>query len=176
MDLVLMGLRGSGKSTLGRRLASTYRLRFVDLDERTPGLLGVRSVSEAWTKHGEAAFREAEVRALRAVIAEDPDILALGGGTPMAPGVRGLVSGLKSESDARSRVVYLRADAPVLRERLAGKMAGRPSLTGGDPLGEIEAVLAVRDPVYCALADQVIDVGELNEDESLALLVGILGL
>src|SRR3954471_181193 len=103
MNLVLMGLRGSGKSTLGRRLASKYRLRFVDLDERTPGYLGVRSVSEAWTKYGESSFREAELRALRAVIAEEPNILALGGGTPMAPGAEEVVRGLKNPSDTFSR-------------------------------------------------------------------------
>src|SRR3954471_2792839 len=105
MNLVLMGLRGSGKSTLGRRLASKYRLRFVDLDERTPGYLGVRSVSEAWTRYGEAPFRQAEVRALRAVIGEDPEIVALGGGTPLASGGEQLVRGLRSPSDARSRLV-----------------------------------------------------------------------
>src|SRR5262245_23946845 len=65
MDLVLMGLRGSGKTTLGQRLADRYELRFVDLDRRTPGEFGVRTVAEAWAKYGEAAFREAEVRALR---------------------------------------------------------------------------------------------------------------
>jgi shikimate kinase len=175
MNLILMGLRGSGKSTLGHRLAAKHRLHFVDLDQRTPGYLGERTAAEAWLKYGEASFREAELRALHAAIAEEPDILALGGGTPMASGAEEVVRGLKSPSDTFSRLVYLRASAPVLRARLEGKMAGRPSLTGGDPLEEIENVLAVRDPVYRALADEVVEVGELTEHEALLALDQILG-
>ena len=170
-----MGLRGSGKTTLGERLASLHRLRFVDLDRRTPALLGLRSPAEAWAAYGEAAFRENEVLALRQSIAEDPDILALGGGTPLAPGAGAIIRGLRSPSPVRPRLVYLRAPAEVLRERLAGSdMAARPSLTGGDPLEEIGAVLAARDPVYCALADEVLEVGDLTEREALEALRRIL--
>jgi shikimate kinase len=176
MELVLLGLRGSGKTTLGRTLAELRRVSFVDLDERTPRLLGAGSVAEAWARCGEAAFREAEVRALREVIEEDSGILALGGGTPMAPGAEELIRSLKVQGPDPGwpRVVYLRAPAPALRSRLQGAMEGRPSLTGADPLEEIEAVLAARDPLYCDLADRALEVGGLSEHEALEALAGIL--
>jgi len=174
MDLVLMGLRGSGKTTLGERLALRHRLQFVDLDRRTPGLLGLGSVADAWSTYGEALFREKEVEALRAVIAEDPNILALGGGTPLAPGAEPLIKSLKSPAPNRSRLVYLRATARALRRRLGPQgMQGRPSLTGRDPLDEIEEVLAARDPLYRALADEVLEVGDLSEREALDALTAI---
>jgi shikimate kinase len=174
MKLVLMGLRGSGKSTLGGRLASERGLRFIDLDERTPGELGARTVAEAWALFGEPAFREAEVRALRAAIADDPGILALGGGTPTAPGAAEIIRGFKGHAGA-ARVVYLRASAAVLSARLrASGMAGRPSLTGADPIGEVAAVLAARDPLYMSLADAVVDVGGKSEGEALADLAVLL--
>src|ERR1043165_9252875 len=133
-----MGLRGSGKTTLGEKLAARYRLRFVDLDRRTPGLLGLRDVAEAWAKYGEAAFREAELRALRQVIAEDPEILALGGGTPTTPEAEGGVRGRKAAVPHVSPVVSLRARAVVLQERLrVGGTSNRPSLTGCDPVEEV---------------------------------------
>lgn len=177
MHLVLMGLRGSGKSMLGARLAARHRLRFVDLDQRTPGILGVRSVAEAWNRYGEAAFREAEVAALREVIDEDPEILALGGGTPMAPGGADLVRSLKEPAGAsRPRVVYLRADAATLARRLRESgVADRPSLTGTDPINEIAQVLAMRDPVYLALADAVVETGRLDLEGALRELDSMLG-
>lgn len=174
MKLVLMGLRGSGKSTLGGRLALEHGLRFIDLDERTPAVLGARTVAEAWARFGEPAFREAEVRALKAAIAEDPGVLALGGGTPTAPGAAEIIRGLKGQVGT-VRVVYLRASAAVLGARLrASGMAGRPSLTGADPIGEVAAVLAARDPLYVSLADVVVDVGGVSEQESLADLAALL--
>jgi shikimate kinase len=176
MDLVLIGLRGSGKSTLGERLAQRHKLRFVDLDVRTPAEFGVRSVAEAWATYGEAAFREAEVRALGRAIAEDPDILALGGGTPTAPGAEDMIRALRGPPGApRSRVVYLRAPAEVLAARLeAGGVTDRPSLTGEDPIREIGAVLAFRDPLYRDLADDIVEVGALSEREALQALAVIL--
>lgn len=172
-----MGLRGSGKTTLGERLAAKYRLSFVDLDRLTPGYLGARTVGEAWAKYGEAAFREAEVRALKQAIEEDPWILSLGGGTPTIPEARPLIRALKSASDTHSQVVYLRAPADVLAARLRGSgTKDRPSLTGADPIEEIAAVFALRDPLYSELADEVIEVGRMTPAEALHALDNILGL
>jgi len=171
MKLVLMGLRGSGKSTLGRMLAQRRGLRFVDLDARTPAILGSGSVAEAWARHGEAGFRVAEAAALRGVIQEDPDILALGGGTPTAPGAEQLIQELKGPPETSPRLVYLRATADQLADRIrAGGLLQRPSLTGTDPISEIEAVLAARDPLYRQLADAVVEVGDLDIAGALAAL------
>lgn len=165
--LALIGLRGSGKSTLGRQLAERLARPFIELDDLTPRVLGAASVAEAWSHHGEAEFRRAELIALREAMSRPGSITALGGGTPMAPGAADL---LRAERDAgRLRIAYLAAGASTLRARLeAGDMTQRPSLTGADPLVEIEAVLAVRDPVYRDLADAVIETEGRTPDAVLA--------
>jgi shikimate kinase len=161
VNLLLIGLRGSGKTTIGRLLADRSGVAwpggFLDLDDLTARHLGARSVGEAWAKHGEPAFRRAESEVLGSALGKDRQVIALGGGTPTSPGAAKL---LEAERRAgRARIVYLRADPEVLRARLsAADMSNRPSLTGGDPLAEIEAVFARRDQAYLDLADDVVDV------------------
>jgi shikimate kinase len=199
--LVLMGLRGSGKSTLGAIVASRLGRVFIDLDDRTPRLLRRASVAEAWSLDGEAAFRAAETQALRETLAADhatesaenvggtetrppgtsdasrsarPSeptrassriVLALGGGTPTAPGAADLLR--DHQSRRATTLVYLRASADELRRRLSlhGPGANRPSLTGAGALDEIEQVLARRDPLYASLADSIIDVAGKSQDQ-----------
>ncbi|MBL8963970.1 MAG: hypothetical protein JNK70_07865 [Phycisphaerae bacterium] len=161
--LILIGLRGSGKSTVGRLAADRLQGTFVDLDDVTPGILGRGTVAEAWRLDGQAAFRTAEAAALRRVIEDPPDVLALGGGTPTAPGAADLLT--QARGSGSVGVVYLRAGARELRRRLesagsgaeSGPGSNRPSLTGRPPLDEIEDVLAARDPIYLSLADVVIE-------------------
>jgi shikimate kinase len=153
--VILIGLRGSGKTTIGRLLAARLGVGLCDLDDVTVRVLGATSVAEAWRTRGEKAFREAEVKALAEALSTQSGVLALGGGTPMVAGALELIH---SAQAAGGQVVYLRATAPTLRARLEGKTGDRPSLTGADPLVEIDAVLAKRDPIYLKLADVVIDV------------------
>lgn len=165
MTLVLIGLRGSGKSTIGRAAGAALGWAFVDLDDLTPGVLGAASAGEALKTHGEAAFRDAEATALAGVLAAAEKnagrvVIALGGGTPTAPGVPELLRG------AGARAVYLRATPRTLRERLVHTdLRTRPSLTGRGVLAEIAAVFERRDGVYSALAAElgtVIDVDGLS--------------
>ncbi len=154
--IVLMGLRGSGKSTVGRLIAQQAVSRpFIDLDTRTAQLLGGATVREVWDQYGEAAFRRAEIQALTAALQEHAAVIALGGGTPTAPGAAEL---LRHERDSGfCEVIYLCASAATLRARLRlADNADRPSLTGADPLEEVEAVLAQRDGLYRSLASRVI--------------------
>ena len=154
----LLGLRASGKTTLGRALAERLGRRFVDLDDRTLGLLGDDTIAEAFRRAGEPAFRAAEVDALSRALDEDGVVLALGGGTPTAPGAEAMLR--DAQARGRAALVYLRCDPDVLRSRLraaGGAGVNRPSLTGGDPLDEIERVHAARDPLYRALADVVLE-------------------
>jgi shikimate kinase len=169
MNLILIGLRGSGKTTAGRLAADLLGRDFTDLDEETARLLNAPTVAEAWRERGEPAFRRAEVRALRSALARDRQIVALGGGTPTAPGACEL---LRAEQAAgRARVLYLWAPAAALRERLRGTdLASRPSLTGADPLTEIEHVLAQRDDLYRTVADLVITT-EAHSPDEVAMLV-----
>lgn len=169
-NILLIGLRGSGKSTLARLLGAKFDRPTLDLDDHTPRFLNETVVAEAFRKHGEAAFRAAETRALTEALKTPAQIIALGGGTPTAPGAADLI---RTEQRAgRALVVYLRADALTLRDRLAqADNTHRPSLTGKGVLEEIEEVLATRDPLYAALADVTIFVDQLNERAACADIV-----
>lgn len=157
MNLLLIGLRGAGKSTVGPALAERIGASFVDLDGESARVLGCTTVADAWRTHGQEAFRRAEATALRQALRRNRRVLALGGGTPTAPGAREAIEA--AQRLGKARVAYLRCAPAELRARLAGSGAGadRPSITGADPLEEIEAVFARRDPIYTALADLVVD-------------------
>jgi len=150
--LVLIGLRGSGKTTLRRALADRLGRAFVDLDDVTPEVLACQTVRSAFSDLGESAFRKGEVQALIRTLKEPPRVLALGGGTPTAPGAETILR--EARERGQIRIVYLRAGAHCLRDRLArADNADRPSLTGMGVLEEIEMVLAQRDPLYSSLSD-----------------------
>lgn len=159
MRVILMGLRGSGKTTVGRELARRRRVPFVDLDEVTPGLVGCATAGEALRSKGEAAFRDAEARALRETLASSPSacVLALGGGTPIAPGAADMLRGAMASGQAR--VTYLHASPTALRNRLSVDHAiERPSLTGRSVLDEIGEVYAKRDGLYRSIASAIVEV------------------
>ncbi len=167
-----MGLRGCGKTTAGRLLAARLKRPFVDLDDVTPRELGAATVAEAWTKHGEPAFRHAEVMALAKVLSREGQVIALGGGTPTAPAAPKLLE--QWADSGRAVIVYLRAPAEVLRERLrAASNTNRPSLTGLGVLEEIEGVMAVRDPVYRELAQYVVETGTSTPQETTEALASL---
>lgn len=170
--VILMGLRGSGKSTLGRALARAISLGFVDLDDRSPRLLGCNTAADAIRTKGLAAFRTAEAAALAEVLREardTPIVLALGGGTPTAPGA---ATELKDAAVARRAVIiYLHAEPKILRARLAKTdTSTRPSLTGDDMLDEIETVYLQRDPLYRTLASFIIDTDGQTEPDLVRLI------
>ena len=161
-QLILMGLRGSGKSTLGRALAASFDAPFTDLDERTAAHLGAPTAGEAFRRVGEPAFRIAEAEVLAKVLAkvpeearaETPHILALGGGTPTAPGAADLIARARREGHAY--VVFLDPPLEVLAARLRAETGDRPSLTGRGVVEEMEEIAARRRPLYAALADLVV--------------------
>jgi len=149
--LVLMGLRASGKSTLGAAAAQALGARFVDLDDRTREILGAATVRDAFRDAGEGRFRAAEANALAAALGEAPQVIALGGGTPTAPGARELLEAARGAG--RVYVVFLDLPLPLLAERLAAHEGDRPSLTGRGVVAELEVVAAARRPLYAALTD-----------------------
>ncbi|MCC7389967.1 MAG: AAA family ATPase [Phycisphaerales bacterium] len=173
--LVLMGLRGSGKSTLGRLVAGRLGWPFVDLDDVTVGLLGGPGVPEVWSRVGEAGFREAEALGLaERVLGAGRQVVALGGGTPTAPGAAEMLRA--AVGDGRIELVYLRGTPATLRERLEAQGAGdRPSLTGRGTLAEIESVFAARDELYRGLASRVVEIGGESVESLTALLVSVAG-
>jgi shikimate kinase len=170
--ILLIGLRGSGKSTLGRMLADRLGIGFEDLDALTLRAMGFDTVAGAWEAAGEGAFRAVEVAALAGAIgraATTGGVIALGGGTPMSLGAEAVIR------DAGAMVVYLRGEPAILRARLSdGPGDDRPSLTGADPLAEIDRVFRDRDGVYRAIADSVVELPAHEQpDQTLSRLVGL---
>jgi shikimate kinase len=156
VNALLIGLRGSGKTTIGRELAGRLNRPFVDLDERALATFAEASVSEVWSAHGEAAWRDAEASVLEAVLQETDQVVALGGGTPMIADARRRIESCQRAGEAR--VVYLHCDVKELARRLSRDVGDRPSLTGADPVDEIRTVLAAREMTFLELADVVQDV------------------
>lgn len=160
--IALLGLRGSGKSTVGRRLAGRLGLGFVDLDDLIPPRLGERTVADVFRNHGEPAFRAAERDALEGALAEPGRVLALGGGTPTAPGAEPL---LREAARRGTPLLYLRASPETLRARLSrDDDRSRPSLTGAGTIAEVESVFDIRDPLYRDLATLVLDTDGMSVD------------
>lgn len=185
-SILLMGLRASGKSTLGQLLATRLSRAFVDLDDVTAATLGCVDVPEAWARHGPEAFRKAETDALRDVLAHASShapsqpfshmghIIALGGGTPTAPGAEAV---LRNAVASRTiQLIYLRATPATLRARLASTdTSSRPSLTGDGVINEVQRVFDARDTLYQSLATNTINVDGLREPDVVEAIVAILG-
>lgn len=167
--IVLIGLRGSGKSTLGQRLAADIDRPFVDLDDRTAAALGHAAPGEALRAEGIEAFRNAEAAELTTALSEPASVLALGGGTPTAPGAAELIS--EHRRRGLAVVMYLRAEPTELASRLTKPGApDRPALVGDDPVSEIETLFGQRDPLYRDLADGVLHCGSCDEDSAFTML------
>jgi len=171
--ILLIGLRGSGKSTLGAHLATRLGVEFTDLDDLTLKNMGAHSVAQAWQSEGEPAFRKAEANALRQAIDQSIDggVIALGGGTPTAPGAEAIIR------EAPATTIYLRGVPALLRSRLpADDEPNRPSLTGASPTDEIERVFNARDPLYASIADHTIDLTAHEQpDATLQRCIGVFG-
>jgi shikimate kinase len=176
--LILFGLRGSGKSTVGAIVAERLGRTFTDLDDRTAALGGA-PCAELLRTLGEEAFRRLELRALQAELdAADarhaPGILSLGGGTPTLEASRLLLASARDLGLAR--LIYLAAGAETLRQRLRGTdLATRPGLKGDDPLAEIELLLQERDPIYRRLADRTIPTDALTPDQVAERIIAEVG-
>jgi shikimate kinase len=176
MHIVLMGFRGSGKSTLGRMLADQLWRDMIDIDQKIRDRFDGRSVAEIWQAEGEPAYRAVEVQVLDEALASEPAaVIALGGGTPEQPDAE---RSLDTARDAgRAKCVYLACSVEQLQHRIASAdegLAQRPSLTGtGSAADEVAQVLARRDPIYRRLADEVLDVTHTTPEQALRHLVAL---
>ncbi|MGD0881762.1 MAG: shikimate kinase [Acidimicrobiales bacterium] len=151
--VVLVGMMGAGKSTIGRELAGRLGWKFLDSDAMVEASTG-STVAELFAADGEEAFRAEESRVLaEALAAVPPAVVSAAGGTVLAPANRQLLA-------EAGTVVWLRADPATLAARV-GTGAGRPLLEG-DPAGSLAALDAVRRPLYGEVADVIIDVDDLE--------------
>jgi len=173
--VLLMGLRGSGKSTLGSIVAARREMNFIDLDDQTAASLGCATAADAIDKAGLDAFRSSETAALVDVWHETSKgdtnaVIALGGGTPTAPNADWF---LRQYREA-GVVIYLRATPATLRARLEQTdTTTRPSLTGKGTLDEIETVFNERDELYRSLATHVIQIDGMTVEETVAAILEI---
>lgn len=166
--IVLIGLRGSGKSTLGRQLADALERPFLDLDSFVSERMNMDGPGAIIEQHGIERFREEEASALAEAIGRASSVLALGGGTPTAPGAMDM---LLAE---RVRVIYLRAEPTTLCERLRGAdNSDRPPLVGTDAISEIDELFAQRDGIYQNLAESILHVDGISEHSALTALVAL---
>jgi shikimate kinase len=153
--VVLVGLMGSGKTTVGRKLARLVGAGFVDADVELEARSG-RSVAE-WFADGEAAFRDAEAGLLVDVLAApDPVVLGAGGGVVVRPENRARLS------EADVAVVYLHGEPAFLASRAQAK-PHRPLLAEADPVEVFERLHAERDPWYREVADATVEVRPAHE-------------
>jgi shikimate kinase len=153
--LLLVGMMGAGKTTVGRLLANRLGWGYLDSDAQVTRTTG-RSVPEIFSEDGEIAFRAEETRALTtAVSGADPMVVSVAGGAVLSEANRALL--------ARSGiVVWLRARPETLSQRV-GDGAGRP-LLGDDPGGALAALYEVRRPLYDSVAAVTVDVDDLSPE------------
>lgn len=160
--VVMIGYRGSGKTTFGRELARRLGYAFEDVDDAICDRFGGLSIAEIWRRHGEPAFRAMEVEVARELMRRERLVVGLGGGTLMQPGAREAV-----ETAPATLRLYLKVDAAELCKRIHAdpkSAAMRPALTTqGGGLDEIVQVLAQREPVYEAVADLAVDVADVSD-------------
>jgi shikimate kinase len=138
-SIVLVGLMGAGKSTVGRRLAKRLDLPFVDSDDEIEKAAD-RTVSEVFDSFGEASFRDGERRVIERLLTGPPRVIATGGGAFIDERTRALVL-------ERCIAVWLDAAVETLAERVA-RRDRRPLLREGDPVAVLSALAAARGPAY----------------------------
>jgi shikimate kinase len=137
--IVLIGLMGTGKSTIGRRLASLLHLGFIDTDQEIEDAARL-SISEIFEKYGEAHFRDGERRVIARLLSENCGVLATGGGAFLNPETRRLIL-------EKGLAVWLDCDIETLVERVSRRDT-RPLLKNGDPREILTRLQAERAPVY----------------------------
>ena len=146
-NIVLVGLMGAGKTSVGKRLAARLSLPFFDADHEIEAAAGM-SVSDIFDACGEEHFRAAEKRTVAGLLSGTGHVVATGGGAFMAPETRSLIA-------RRAVSVWLKAELEVLLRRVSRRET-RPLLATGDPRAILEALIETRYPVY-ALADLTVE-------------------
>jgi len=171
MNIALIGYRGSGKSSIGRALARRLAVAFVDTDVLLVQRAGI-SIREIFEIEGEAGFRARESAIIREVAAGDHQVIALGGGAILKPeNMQAL------RADGRCKVIWLQAPPELLFQRIhadTATNANRPNLTASGGLEEVRNLLAIRWPLYQAVADVACDVSEKTVEDAAAHLATLI--
>ena len=138
-SIVLVGMMGAGKSTIGRRLSARLRLPFLDADSEIEAAAGM-SIPDIFEIHGEPHFRDGEARVIARLLDSGPAVLATGGGAFMREDTRNRI-GEKAVS------IWLKGDADIIMKRVK-RRADRPLLQTADPAATVGRLIEEREPVY----------------------------
>ena len=161
--LILVGLAGSGKTTVGRLLAQRLGRDFLDLDEEILRREGKSRVGEVFRARGEAYFRQLEADITTELAAKPGMVIAPGGGWIMTP---------RSVEAMRpvSYLIYLKVSPETALKRIGSDVGNRPLLDHPDPMGELRRMLDTRGPKY-EQADMIVDAGEAKPSELVDQLI-----
>ena len=165
--LILVGYRGTGKTTIGRLLAERMGRHFIDADAELEVRYG-RTIREIFATEGEAGFREKESEIVADICLLENTVVATGGGVVLRESNRALLRGA-------GYVVWLSADPTTLWDRIKSDATTndrRPALAGGG-LEEVEELLHVREPLYKAVADLEISVATLSPELAVDAILGV---
>ena len=163
--IVLVGIMGAGKTTVGKILADRIGIQFVDADQEIERAAGC-TITDIFEKYGEAEFRKGEERVISRILSGQPCVLATGGGAFMSQATRLLI-----KKTATS--VWLRVSFEVLAKRLE-KRSGRPLLQTVDPQQTLRALINKRYPIYNS-ADLIVDAKDDAVDITVSKVVECLG-
>jgi shikimate kinase len=165
-SVVLVGMMGAGKSSIGKRLATRLGIPFVDADAEIEAAAGM-TIAEIFARHGESYFRTGEARVIARLLEGGPQVLATGGGAFMNEDTRAGIG-------AKGISVWLKADFEVLMRRIR-RRADRPLLKTEDPAATLKALIAARYPVY-AEAELTIESREIPHETIVEeIIVGLRG-
>ena len=163
--IVLVGIMGAGKSTVGKILADRLGMRFVDADQEIERAAGC-TITDFFEKYGEVEFRKGEERVISRILAGEPCVLATGGGAFMSEATRLLIKKMATS-------VWLRVSFEVLAKRLE-KRSDRPLLQTADPQQTLKALIKKRYPIYNG-ADFIVDAENDGVDITVSKVVECLG-
>src|SRR5208282_5893085 len=158
-SIVLVGMMGVGKSSIGRRLSARLGVPFVDADSEIEKAAGM-TIADIFARHGEAAFRSGEARVIARLLEGGPQVLATGGGAVMNADTRAAVK-------AKGVSIWLSAEVEVLMRRISKRRNERPLLQTADPADTLRRLLAEREPIY-AQADLTMQSRDVPHDAIVA--------
>jgi shikimate kinase len=161
-SIVLVGMMGAGKSSVGRRVALRLGIPFVDADTEIEKAAGM-AITDIFAIRGEAEFRSGEARVILRLLEGGPQVLATGGGAFINPDTRAAIA-------AKGISIWLKAEPDVLMKRIKRRQ-DRPLLHTADPAATLRKLLDEREPVY-ALADLTVQSREVTHDRIVDEIVG----
>jgi shikimate kinase len=161
-SIVLVGMMGVGKSSIGRRLAARLGVPFVDADAEIEKAAGM-SITDIFARHGEADFRSGEARVIARLLESGPQVLATGGGAIMNTDTRAAIK-------AKGVSIWLSAEIDLLMRRISKRKNDRPMLQTPDPAATLRQLLDLREPLY-AQSDITVQSREVPHDAIVAEIV-----